>query len=187
MQVYHLLYHQLYVHWYNNVKSTNQNLYYVSNYWYFVLSRILQVLCKDMRLGEQFEFKDLASLTPGFVGADLMALTREAAITAVNRLVAVLGQVHTSVSGSVLMYSGLRKSYKHIHSYMYITYNTHTHMIFHSTNVLGKKCWYLIIIMGVNRIYLQNTIFISKVQLFIWWSITLMQPLLEPSGLRKIC
>ncbi|XP_041352372.1 nuclear valosin-containing protein-like [Gigantopelta aegis] len=48
--------------------------------------RILQVLCKSLRLCEGFDFHQLARNTPGFVGADLMALAREAAMIAVNRV-----------------------------------------------------------------------------------------------------
>ncbi|KAM6217419.1 nuclear valosin-containing protein-like [Rhynchocyon petersi] len=47
--------------------------------------RILQTLCKKLRLPEDFNFRHLAHLTPGFVGADLMALCREAATCAVHR------------------------------------------------------------------------------------------------------
>ncbi|XP_069911479.1 nuclear valosin-containing protein-like isoform X8 [Oryctolagus cuniculus] len=47
--------------------------------------RILQTLCRKLRLPETFNFCHLAHLTPGFVGADLMALCREAAMCAVNR------------------------------------------------------------------------------------------------------
>lgn len=47
--------------------------------------RILQILCRKLRLPETFNFCHLAHLTPGFVGADLMALCREAAMCAVNR------------------------------------------------------------------------------------------------------
>jgi len=50
-----------------------------------VCCRILKVLCRDLRLGSEFDFGQLAHNTPGYVGADLMALAREAAITAVNR------------------------------------------------------------------------------------------------------
>ena len=49
--------------------------------------RILQVLCRGLRLSLDFDFKYLAHHTPGYVGADLMALTREAAMSAVNRSV----------------------------------------------------------------------------------------------------
>uniref|UniRef100_A0A4X1TI63 Nuclear VCP like n=1 Tax=Sus scrofa TaxID=9823 RepID=A0A4X1TI63_PIG len=48
--------------------------------------RILQTLCRKLRLPETFRFRHLAHLTPGFVGADLMALCREAAVCAVNRV-----------------------------------------------------------------------------------------------------
>uniref|UniRef100_A0A8D0NS37 AAA+ ATPase domain-containing protein n=1 Tax=Sus scrofa TaxID=9823 RepID=A0A8D0NS37_PIG len=47
---------------------------------------ILQTLCRKLRLPETFRFRHLAHLTPGFVGADLMALCREAAVCAVNRV-----------------------------------------------------------------------------------------------------
>ncbi|XP_053315253.1 nuclear valosin-containing protein-like isoform X2 [Spea bombifrons] len=54
--------------------------------------RILQTLCRKLRLPESFEFKRLAHLTPGYVGADLMALCREAAMCAVNRVLIRLQQ-----------------------------------------------------------------------------------------------
>lgn len=47
--------------------------------------RILEVLCRLLRVTSDFDFPKLAQMTPGYVGADLMALVREAAITAVNR------------------------------------------------------------------------------------------------------
>ena len=52
---------------------------------FFSCCRILEVLCRELRLSEEFDYGLLAHNTPGFVGADLMALTREAAMTAVNR------------------------------------------------------------------------------------------------------
>lgn len=48
--------------------------------------RILKTLCRKLKLGEDFDFHRLAHLTPGYVGADLMALCREAAMCAVNRI-----------------------------------------------------------------------------------------------------
>ena len=51
----------------------------------FIIFRILKVLCKGLRLCEHFDYHQLARNTPGFVGADLVALAREAAMTAVNR------------------------------------------------------------------------------------------------------
>ncbi|XP_028676663.1 nuclear valosin-containing protein-like [Erpetoichthys calabaricus] len=48
--------------------------------------KILQTLCRKLKLPENFDFLQLARLTPGYVGADLMALCREAAMSAVNRV-----------------------------------------------------------------------------------------------------
>ncbi|KAG7314049.1 hypothetical protein KOW79_022545 [Hemibagrus wyckioides] len=48
--------------------------------------KIISTLCRKLKLAADFDFAQLARLTPGYVGADLMALCREAAMTAVNRL-----------------------------------------------------------------------------------------------------
>ncbi|XP_038075303.1 nuclear valosin-containing protein-like isoform X2 [Patiria miniata] len=48
--------------------------------------RILQVLCRNLRLSSDFSCATLSTLTPGYVGADLMSLCREAAMCAVNRI-----------------------------------------------------------------------------------------------------
>lgn len=48
--------------------------------------RILQVLSQKMRLDGSFDFRSIAKKTPGFVGADLVSLTKEAAVIAVNRI-----------------------------------------------------------------------------------------------------
>ncbi|CAI9740885.1 nuclear valosin-containing protein-like [Octopus vulgaris] len=48
--------------------------------------RILQVLCKSLKLSDNFSYPQLAHMTPGFVGADLNALSREAAMVAINRV-----------------------------------------------------------------------------------------------------
>lgn len=48
-------------------------------------SRILKVLCKKLKLRSDFDYLSLAHQTPGYVGADLMALSREAATCAINR------------------------------------------------------------------------------------------------------
>lgn len=47
--------------------------------------QILQVLTKTLKLEPDFDYMQIARNTPGFVGADLMALTREAAMAAINR------------------------------------------------------------------------------------------------------
>lgn len=51
---------------------------------------ILQILCNKLKLAPDFNYEYVAVNTPGFVGADLMALTREASMVAVNRLVVLL-------------------------------------------------------------------------------------------------
>ncbi|XP_063008628.1 nuclear valosin-containing protein-like isoform X1 [Melospiza melodia melodia] len=48
--------------------------------------KILQTLCRRLKLPESFSFRHLARLTPGYVGADLMALCREAAMGTVSRV-----------------------------------------------------------------------------------------------------
>ncbi|XP_043531500.1 nuclear valosin-containing protein-like [Chiloscyllium plagiosum] len=48
--------------------------------------QILRTLCRRLKLPELFDFRQLARLTPGYVGADLMALCREAAMHTVNRV-----------------------------------------------------------------------------------------------------
>ena len=60
-------------------------MYGLHNYTFSDLFRILEVLCKDLRLAPDLSFSYLARMTPGYVGADLMSLAREAAITALNR------------------------------------------------------------------------------------------------------
>lgn len=52
----------------------------------FCSVRILKTLCRKLKLPEDFDYRQLARLTPGYVGADLMALCREAAMSAVNRV-----------------------------------------------------------------------------------------------------
>uniref|UniRef100_A0A8C9W0B2 Nuclear VCP like n=1 Tax=Scleropages formosus TaxID=113540 RepID=A0A8C9W0B2_SCLFO len=54
--------------------------------------RILKTLCRKLTLPTDFDFQLLARLTPGYVGADLMALCREAAMNAVNRALFQLKQ-----------------------------------------------------------------------------------------------
>uniref|UniRef100_A0A665U084 AAA+ ATPase domain-containing protein n=1 Tax=Echeneis naucrates TaxID=173247 RepID=A0A665U084_ECHNA len=48
--------------------------------------RILKTLCRKLKLPNDFDYQHLAHLTPGYVGADLMALCREAVMNAVNRI-----------------------------------------------------------------------------------------------------
>lgn len=54
-------------------------------------------MCRKLKLPEDFDYQQLARLTPGYVGADLMALCREAAMSAVNRVLLELrGQSQSS-------------------------------------------------------------------------------------------
>ena len=48
--------------------------------------KILQVLARPLRLSGDFDFGAVAKRTPGFVGADLAALVKEAAALAVTRI-----------------------------------------------------------------------------------------------------
>lgn len=53
-------------------------------------AHILRVLCAQMKLSGALDLPDLAKRTPGYVGADLAALTKEAAASAVHRAYAGL-------------------------------------------------------------------------------------------------
>ncbi|PWN19107.1 AAA-domain-containing protein [Microstroma glucosiphilum] len=55
--------------------------------------QILRVLAKKLRLSGDFDFKALAKATPGYVGADLNALTGAAGILAVKRIFSEFGQM----------------------------------------------------------------------------------------------
>lgn len=48
--------------------------------------QILIKITRSMRLEGNFNFSRIAKLTPGYVGADLRALTKEAAVIAINRI-----------------------------------------------------------------------------------------------------
>lgn len=54
------------------------------------LHKILQVLARRMRLEGTFDFEAVAAKTPGYVGADLSALTKEAGATAITRVFSTL-------------------------------------------------------------------------------------------------
>jgi ribosome biogenesis ATPase len=47
---------------------------------------ILRQMTKTMRLSGDFDFKVLSRKTPGYVGADVKSLTKEAAVIAINRI-----------------------------------------------------------------------------------------------------
>ncbi len=52
----------------------------------YIVCRILRVLCAKLRLEGDFNFAAFAKATPGYVGADLSALTAAAGIIAVKRI-----------------------------------------------------------------------------------------------------
>jgi ribosome biogenesis ATPase len=47
---------------------------------------ILSTVCKGLKISESVSFESVARMTPGYVGADLKALAREAANCAINRI-----------------------------------------------------------------------------------------------------
>jgi SpoVK/Ycf46/Vps4 family AAA+-type ATPase len=59
--------------------------------------KILRVLTRKIRLSGDFDYAEIAQQTPGFVGADLTALTKEAAVLAINRI--FLSMYNNSISG----------------------------------------------------------------------------------------
>ena len=67
--------------------------------------KILTVLCREMRLQPGTDLARLALLTPGYVGADLTSLTREAGLAAVSR---VFGDVCQAGEDVVSLLSWLR-------------------------------------------------------------------------------
>lgn len=62
-------------------------------------AKILEKMIKGMRLAEDLDLKLLAKQTPGFVGADLSALTKEAALGAVCRAFAGLDESRLAAAG----------------------------------------------------------------------------------------
>lgn len=66
----------------------------------FSPQRILRVLAQKLRLAGDFDFRALAKATPGYVGADLTALTSAAGIIAVKRIFQQLSE-HDSLPSSL--------------------------------------------------------------------------------------
>jgi ribosome biogenesis ATPase len=48
--------------------------------------KILSVLCHSMRLAPNIDFSSIAKKTPGYVGADMMSLAKEAGMAAIQRI-----------------------------------------------------------------------------------------------------
>ncbi|EEC46437.1 predicted protein, partial [Phaeodactylum tricornutum CCAP 1055/1] len=64
--------------------------------------RILRAMTKGMRLSGDFDFKVLARKTPGFVGADVRSLAKEAAVLAINRIFKDVLKDQDSVSDELM-------------------------------------------------------------------------------------
>ncbi|GLI63444.1 hypothetical protein VaNZ11_006416, partial [Volvox africanus] len=64
--------------------------------------KILQVISRRLRLEGNFDFRIVAKRTPGFVGADLAALTKEAAAVAVTRIFAQLAAAEAAGSSAAV-------------------------------------------------------------------------------------
>uniref|UniRef100_V5HWH1 Putative nuclear aaa atpase vcp subfamily protein n=1 Tax=Ixodes ricinus TaxID=34613 RepID=V5HWH1_IXORI len=62
-------------------------------------ARILGVLCRKLTLGPGVDLSAVAHRTPGHVGADLMALTREATMSAINRIFRSIEDKVTAMAG----------------------------------------------------------------------------------------
>lgn len=52
--------------------------------------RIIEKLCENIKIHGSLDFSTLAKLTPGYVGADLVALTAEAGMSAIKRIMELL-------------------------------------------------------------------------------------------------
>lgn len=50
-------------------------------------AQILQIISRNLKLERPFDFDEMAALTPGYVGADLLALATRAASTAIKRII----------------------------------------------------------------------------------------------------
>lgn len=50
-------------------------------------TQILQIISRNLKLERPFDFDEMAALTPGYVGADLLALLMRAASTAIKRVI----------------------------------------------------------------------------------------------------
>lgn len=51
----------------------------------------MKILTKKMRLNPEIDFDEIVKMTPGYVGADISTLCKEASIQAVTRIVHELG------------------------------------------------------------------------------------------------
>ena len=62
--------------------------------WSIIFERMWQVLVRLLRVEGGVDWEAVAARTPGFVGADLAALVKEAAASAVTRIFSTLGTMN---------------------------------------------------------------------------------------------
>ncbi|KAH1008544.1 hypothetical protein HUJ05_009090 [Dendroctonus ponderosae] len=74
--------------------NTEENELSLSRKRSFSKDDIKLVLTGNLTLSPDFDFEKIAKYTPGYVGADLLSLTREAAISAVNRVFNAVKEQH---------------------------------------------------------------------------------------------
>ena len=81
-----------------------------------VLNSIIKVLIREMKVNEDVNIDTISHLTPGYVGADLTCLIREAALCAVNRILMfdnhyeTLESIRNKLNGGLLIDSALLQS-----------------------------------------------------------------------------
>jgi ribosome biogenesis ATPase len=63
---------------------------------------ILRTMTKEMRLSGDFDYKVLARKIPGYVGADVRSLTKEAAVIAINRIFRDVLKDHSECSAGTI-------------------------------------------------------------------------------------
>ena len=68
--------------------------------------KIIQTMTKGMRLSGNFDFQQLARKTPGFVGADVKSLAKEAAVIAINRIFHNVLKDQNAIGGQVSVTEG---------------------------------------------------------------------------------
>uniref|UniRef100_A0A0N5ABA4 AAA domain-containing protein n=1 Tax=Syphacia muris TaxID=451379 RepID=A0A0N5ABA4_9BILA len=75
---------------------------------------ILRIVCRGIRLDENIHMEEIAKLTPGYVGADLKALAREAALCSVNRFKKIF-VLQGQISGLCVTTSDFEKALSMVH------------------------------------------------------------------------
>lgn len=73
-------------------------------------TRILRVLCSKLKLAGDLNFAALAKATPGYVGADLAALTSAAGIIAVKRIFQELSRSESSSQTDTILFEKMESS-----------------------------------------------------------------------------